>query len=73
MSKNDKNKKNQNNDDKSKKEEIDLYIENIIEKNMIEIMNDRFGRYSKYIIQQRAIPDARDGLKPVQRRILYSM
>ncbi|SFW06850.1 DNA gyrase subunit A [Chlamydia abortus] len=73
MSKNDKNKRNQNNDDKSKKEEIDLYIENIIEKNMIEIMNDRFGRYSKYIIQQRAIPDARDGLKPVQRRILYSM
>lgn len=38
-----------------------------------EIMSDRFGRYSKYIIQERALPDARDGLKPVQRRILYSM
>lgn len=38
-----------------------------------EIMGDRFGRYSKYIIQDRAIPDARDGLKPVQRRILYAM
>lgn len=38
-----------------------------------EIMGDRFGRYSKYIIQDRAIPDVRDGLKPVQRRILYSM
>ena len=33
----------------------------------------RFGRYSKYIIQDRALPDIRDGLKPVQRRILYSM
>lgn len=38
-----------------------------------EIMGDRFGRYSKYIIQERALPDARDGLKPVQRRILYAM
>ena len=38
-----------------------------------DIMGDRFGRYSKYIIQDRALPDARDGLKPVQRRILYAM
>lgn len=38
-----------------------------------EVIGDRFGRYSKYIIQDRAIPDARDGLKPVQRRILYAM
>lgn len=38
-----------------------------------DIIGDRFGRYSKYIIQERALPDARDGLKPVQRRILYSM
>lgn len=37
------------------------------------IMSDRFGRYSKYIIQERALPDVRDGLKPVQRRILYAM
>lgn len=36
-------------------------------------MGDRFGRYSKYIIQDRALPDVRDGLKPVQRRILYAM
>ncbi|UQS82897.1 DNA topoisomerase IV subunit A [Bombilactobacillus folatiphilus] len=36
-------------------------------------MDDRFGRYSKYIIQERALPDVRDGLKPVQRRILYAM
>lgn len=38
-----------------------------------EVIGERFGRYSKYIIQDRAIPDARDGLKPVQRRILYAM
>ncbi|WP_010273708.1 DNA topoisomerase IV subunit A [Paenibacillus senegalensis] len=38
-----------------------------------DVVGDRFGRYSKYIIQDRAIPDVRDGLKPVQRRILYSM
>lgn len=38
-----------------------------------KIMGDRFARYSKSIIQERALPDIRDGLKPVQRRILYSM
>ncbi|MBR2825108.1 MAG: DNA topoisomerase IV subunit A [Solobacterium sp.] len=38
-----------------------------------DIMGDRFGRYAKHIIQERALPDARDGLKPVQRRILYAM
>lgn len=38
-----------------------------------DIMGDRFGNYAKEIIQDRAIPDARDGLKPVQRRILYAM
>lgn len=41
--------------------------------NLEDIMADRFARYSKYIIQERALPDARDGLKPVQRRILYAM
>ena len=38
-----------------------------------DIMGDRFARYAKAIIQDRAIPDVRDGLKPVQRRILYGM
>ncbi|KTW10146.1 DNA gyrase subunit A, partial [Mammaliicoccus sciuri] len=38
-----------------------------------DVIGDRFGRYSKYIIQDRALPDVRDGLKPVQRRILFAM
>ena len=46
---------------------------NIQHMSLEDIMGERFGRYSKYIIQERALPDIRDGLKPVQRRILYSM
>ena len=38
-----------------------------------QLMGERFGRYSKSIIQERALPDIRDGLKPVQRRILFAM
>ena len=53
---------------KEEKQRIE-YISSPLE----DIMSDRFGRYSKYIIQERALPDARDGLKPVQRRILYAM
>lgn len=45
----------------------------IQELSLEDVMGDRFGRYSKYIIQDRALPDIRDGLKPVQRRILYAM
>lgn len=48
-------------------------LENFLPAFLEEIVGDRFGRYSKYIIQDRAIPDVRDGLKPVQRRILYAM
>ncbi|QBQ07668.1 DNA topoisomerase IV subunit A [Spiroplasma gladiatoris] len=45
----------------------------ILNHSLEELMGDRFGRYAKYIIQERALPDVRDGLKPVQRRVLYAM
>lgn len=48
-------------------------MSNVQNMSLEDIMGERFGRYSKYIIQERALPDIRDGLKPVQRRILYSM
>lgn len=54
------------------KETVEI-MEKIFDYTLEDIMGERFGSYSKYIIQERAIPDARDGLKPVQRRILYSM
>lgn len=57
----------------AKKQETLEVIEKIFDYTLEDIMGERFGSYSKYIIQDRAIPDARDGLKPVQRRILYSM
>ena len=56
-----------------KKNETEEVLEKIFDYTLEDIMGERFGSYSKYIIQDRAIPDARDGLKPVQRRILYSM
>ena len=59
---------------KKTSKKIDTFIEEkIITQNLEQIVGERFGRYSKYIIQDRALPDARDGLKPVQRRILYAM
>lgn len=48
-------------------------LQRIYDYSLEDIMGDRFGRYSKTIIQDRALPDVRDGLKPVQRRILYAM
>ncbi len=58
----------------SKKEKLNAFIEEkIISENLETVLGERFGRYSKYIIQDRALPDVRDGLKPVQRRILYAM
>ena len=56
-----------------KKKETEEIIEKIQEYALDEIMEIGFGRYSKEIIQERALPDVRDGLKPVQRRILYAM
>lgn len=58
---------------KKKTKKIKNFIEKIIEEDLDILVGERFGRYSKYIIQDRALPDARDGLKPVQRRILYAM
>ncbi len=55
------------------KKEESVQNQHVIVTPLEDIMSDRFGRYSKYIIQDRALPDARDGLKPVQRRILYAM
>jgi topoisomerase-4 subunit A len=55
-------------------EELYQFVDQkILTENIEEIVGERFGRYSKYIIQDRALPDVRDGLKPVQRRILFSM
>ncbi len=56
------------------KKKLDMFLAEKFEETKLEdVIGDRFGRYSKYIIQERAIPDIRDGLKPVQRRILYGM
>ena len=57
----------------AKKQEEKTIIEKIYDYTLEDIMGDRFGRYPKSIIQDRALPDVRDGLKPVQRRILYTM
>ena len=52
---------------------METLLNKIYDYSLEEIMGERFGRYSKSIIQDRALPDIRDGLKPVQRRILYAM
>ena len=57
---------------KTKKEEVEIK-ENISSEPLEEVMADRYATYAKYVIQDRAIPDVRDGLKPVQRRILFAM
>lgn len=58
---------------KKKQDETNDVLGRIYDYTLEEIMGDRFGQYAKDIIQNRAIPDVRDGLKPVQRRILYAM
>jgi topoisomerase IV subunit A len=54
-------------------EALTEYTEKIIESRLEDVLSDRFATYSKYIIQERALPNVKDGLKPVQRRILYGM
>ena len=55
-------------------ESTSIRQEEFIQESTIEdVMSEGFGRYSKYVLQERAVPDVRDGLKPVQRRILYTM
>ena len=56
-----------------KKKEIEVISENILNRPLDELMGEKFAIYAKDVIQDRAIPDARDGLKPVQRRILFGM
>ncbi len=58
---------------KKKQDETEVVLGKIYDYTLEEIMGERFGQYAKDIIQNRAIPDVRDGLKPVQRRILYAM
>ena len=58
---------------KTNKVEQTIATTHVVDMPVEEIMNSRFGEYAKYIIQERALPDVRDGLKPVQRRILYAM
>lgn len=48
-------------------------LQRVYDYSLEEIMGERFGRYCKTIILDRALPDVRDGLKPVQRRILFAM
>ena len=57
----------------AKKKEEKSIVEKIYDYSLEELMETGFARYSKEIIQERALPDVRDGLKPVQRRILYAM
>ncbi len=52
---------------------LTTYTEKIIESRLEDVLSERFATYSKYIIQERALPNVKDGLKPVQRRILYGM
>lgn len=56
-----------------KRKQEETVLGKIYDYTLEDIMGDRFGQYAKDIIQNRAIPDVRDGLKPVQRRILYAM
>ncbi|AHB42347.1 DNA gyrase subunit A [Candidatus Saccharibacteria bacterium RAAC3_TM7_1] len=51
----------------------DIVVPGIERRTLEDVMQDNFFRYSMSVIIDRALPDVRDGLKPVHRRILYSM
>lgn len=56
-----------------KKQTPEVVEEQVLTYAIDDLVSERFNRYAKYIILDRALPDVRDGLKPVQRRILYAM
>ena len=58
---------------RKKEEVVEIINEKISVEPLEDVMGDRYATYAKYVIQDRAIPDVRDGLKPVQRRIIFSM
>ena len=58
---------------KSNKKAVPVITENIVPSGMSEVLVGAFDRYAKAVITDRAIPDVRDGLKPVQRRIIFDM
>ena len=55
------------------KEKNNALVEHVVDSDMSNVLIDAFNRYAKEVITDRAIPDARDGLKPVQRRIIFDM
>lgn len=52
---------------------MSLFDQEYMQMSVRDVYRSRFSDYARYIILSRAIPDVRDGLKPVQRRVLYSM
>ena len=55
-------------------ENLSIRAQEFIQESTIEdVMSEGFGRYSKYVLQERAVPDVRDGLKPVQRKVIFDM
>ena len=56
-----------------KPKDVQTRLEEIVQKSMEDVMRDSMLPYSEHVILERALPRVEDGLKPVQRRILYTM